>query len=137
MADKSETIRIQGLTEFRKELAQLTETTFTRELKDAHYDVANLVVGKAKSLASMPVQRKASGSLFASKSASKAQIRYGGDGYPYAMGAEFGSNRYTQFAPHLGRKGYFVYPAVRASNAEIMDIYGKAIDKITKRAFPD
>lgn len=136
MADKSETIRIQGLTELRKELARLDEGAFTRELKDAHYEVASLVTEKARGAASTPLEKKASASLKASKGASKAQITYGGPGYPYAMGAEFGSNRYRQFRPHMGRTGYFVYPSVRALSAEVSRIYMEAVDKIVSKAFP-
>lgn len=136
-ADKSETIRVEGLTEFRKELAKLTEATFTKELKDAHYEVASKVLNKAKGAASTRLEQKAAQSLKASKSASFAQISYGGPGYPFAMGAEFGSKRYRQFRQHLGRTGYFVYPSVRALNSEIARIYLDAVTKIASKAFPD
>lgn len=137
MADKSETIRITGLTELRKELARLDEGEFTKELKDAHFKVATMVVEKARNGASMPVQRKAAASLKASQTANKAQINFGGPGYPFAMGAEFGSKRFKQFPTHLGRVGYFVYPAVRALSDEVARVYLAAVDKIVARAFPD
>lgn len=137
MADKSETIRIAGLTEFRKELAKLDESTFTNELKAAHKAVGELVVERAKSGAAFPVQRKAAGSLSSSSAASRAQISYGGSAFPFAMGAEFGSNRFRQFPPHRGREGYFLYPAVRESRDEAMRIYMDAVDKIVHDAFPD
>lgn len=137
MVDKSESIRISGLKELRKELAKFTDATFTKELKDAHYEVASKVVDKAKGAASTRVEQKAAQSLKASRAASKAQITYGGPEYPFAMGAEFGSKRYRQFKNHLGRTGYFVYPSVRAMSSEIARIYWDAVAKITHDAFPD
>jgi hypothetical protein len=47
---------------------------------------------------------------------------------------------WNQFRPWRGSgsaAGYWLYPAIRAHNDEIVDEYGDAIDRITKRAFPD
>lgn len=137
MADRSESIRVEGLAELRRELAKLDDATFTAGLKDAHAEVGELVVGKAKSRAALPVQRKASGSLSASRAAAVARVSLGGAAYPYALGAEFGSTKYRQFPPYLGQTGYFLYPTIRAESDAIERVYWDAIDKITHAAFPD
>lgn len=137
MADSSESIRITGLNEFIKEIKRLDDATLTKELKNAHYEVASVVVNKARQTTSTRLENKAAGSLRASRTSNRAQITYGGPAYPYAMGAEFGSNRYRQFRPHRGRVGYFLYPAIRASSHEILEIYKRAIDDIFHKAFPD
>lgn len=137
MADKSATIRVEGLAELRRELKRLDEPKFTDELKGAHNRVSDYVVDKAKDAASSPMMRKAARSLSSSRAAASARLSYGGAGTPFAMGAEFGSSRYHQFRPYLGKTGYFLYPTIRAEQAEVMHIYEKAVDQIVKHAFPD
>lgn len=47
---------------------------------------------------------------------------------------------WNQFQPWRGNganAGYALYPAIRANGERIVDTYGDAIEKITKKAFPD
>ncbi len=47
---------------------------------------------------------------------------------------------WNQFRPWRGNganAGYFIFPDIRAHEPEIVETYGDAIDKLTKRAFPD
>lgn len=47
---------------------------------------------------------------------------------------------WNQFRPWRGNKagaGYFLFPAIRDRADEIADVYGDAIGRITKQAFPD
>jgi hypothetical protein len=47
-------------------------------------------------------------------------------------GAEFGGGRRpstTQFAPHRGRQGYFLWPTIRANSRDIKARYSRALDK--------
>ena len=55
---------------------------------------------------------------------------------PFPMGAEFGSFKYTQFPPHLGRQGYFLWPAIRQQQAMMRDAYDQAVVRSTEKAFP-
>lgn len=36
------------------------------------------------------------------------------------FGAEFGSNKYRQFPPHLGKTGYFIFPTLRKMQRSIL-----------------
>jgi hypothetical protein len=49
------------------------------------------------------------------------------------FGSEFGSNRLKQFRPHHGRQGYWAFPTVDASQAEISDKWGRVADEILHR----
>ena len=71
------------------------------------------------------------------------------------MGAEFGSGRnklrmlpneggdrlgWNQFKPWRGSgqgAGYFLYPAIRDTTPEIVDMYGDAVEQIARKAFPE
>ena len=47
---------------------------------------------------------------------------------------------WNQFVPWTGNKagaGRFLFPAIRQRADDIVEVYGDAIDKITKQAFPD
>ncbi len=47
---------------------------------------------------------------------------------------------WNQFVPWTGNKagaGRFLFPAIRDRTEEIVDVYGDALDRITKQAFPD
>lgn len=47
---------------------------------------------------------------------------------------------WNQFRPWRGNganAGYFLFPDIRAHEPEIVETYGDAIDKLTKKAFPD
>lgn len=52
-------------------------------------------------------------------------------------GAEFGSDRFTQFRPWRGNDtgaGYFLWPTVRAMSDEVMGRYGDALMRAVDRA---
>lgn len=47
---------------------------------------------------------------------------------------------WNQFRPWRGNStgaGYFLFPTIRESTAEIVDMYGDAIEQIARKAFPD
>jgi hypothetical protein len=135
-------IKVNGLTEFRKELRKLDDKGFTDQLKDANYAIAELVVtgakGKAGALGKM--QARAAETLKPSRQAARAQVTAGGARAPFFFGAEFGSGKYHQFQPWRGGgpgAGYFLYPTIRAETVPILGIYSEAVKKITATAFPD
>lgn len=136
-----EQIRVTGLDDLRRELRRLGDV-WPKELKVANHDAAEIVVTSAQSKAAGlgGVAAKAAGSLRALNQQRAAIVALGGAAYPYAMGAEFGSFRYRQFRPwrgNAGNAGYFLYPAIRGERDKVLDTYEKALDRITKRAFPN
>lgn len=148
-------IKITGLKELRKELRKLDETGLVQELKDVNYDVAQRVVDKARSQAAGQgrMQAAAAATLKPGKQAARAVVTGGGAKAPFFGGAEFGSQHdqprttargsvtgWNQFEPWKGNgsnAGYFLYEAIRDLTAEIVDLYGDALEKIAGRAFPD
>jgi hypothetical protein len=134
-------VKVEGLTEFRKELKLLADDgRFQAELKDANYEVAAHVARRAQGRASTPLQRKASESLKAGRQAVRAVVSGGGPRWPFFAGAEFGSVQYEQFDAWRGSgydAGYFLYPTIRDETDVIVEMYGEAIEKITAAAFPD
>jgi hypothetical protein len=153
-----ETVRVQGLDEFRRELKKLEQATGTDGLsllKDANYRVANMVVGKAQSRAGSvgPMQARAASTLKAGRQQARAVI-VGGSRVPFFFGAEFGAYSnfprqrggrnfigFNQFkpwkSPGNGNTGYFLYPTMKAESQRIIDMYAEELDKITKQAFPN
>lgn len=147
------TVKVAGLRELSRELRKLDDAGLIGELKDANYAVASLVVDAARDRASSKMERRAADSLKASRQAARAQVTGGGARVPFFGGAEFGgfseqprqrvTGTYTgfrQFKPWRGSgtgAGYFLYPAIRDETDRIVEMYGDALDEITRRAFPD
>lgn len=148
------TVKVAGLGELRKELKRLDEPSILNELKDANYEVAELVRKEAVTRASSKMEQRAAESLKSARQAARAQLSGGGAKVPYFGGAEFGAMRnqprtgpsgrvfqgYNQFQPWRGNDsgaGYFLYPAIRDLTEPIVNIYGDWLEKITKKAFPD
>jgi hypothetical protein len=149
---------VKGLAELRRELRKLDEAEspqWSRALRDANIEVAQLVVDKAKprmaALSAMGV--KAASTLRASRSEVAARLMLGSHAVPYAQGVEFGADRnvprqlrnrtivgWRQFQPWRGSgrgAGYALYPTIRDNEPKIVDTYGDMIDQIMRDAFPD
>ena len=150
----ADTVKVAGLSELRKELKRLDEATLIDELKDANYEVAELVRKEAVGRASTKMEQRAADSLKSARQAARAQLSGGGAKVPYFGGAEFGAMRnqtrtgpsgrtyqgYNQFQEWRGNgsdAGYFLYPAIRDLSEPIVNIYGDYLEQITKKAFPD
>lgn len=134
----SDSIRVEGLAELSKSLRVL-DKSLQRELRAAGKDVATKVAGlaKARAYALGGVAAKTAPSIKPSAGVTSAGVAFGGDAYPFAGGAEFGSGRYRQFDPWRGNgsdAGYFVYPAIRSSADEIEETYSEHVDDLIKRA---
>ena len=139
-AIKSASVKIEGLTEFRKSLAKLDDPGFTAGLKDVNFAVGQLVVSRARTMAAAigPMQRKAAESLNAGRQAARAIVSGGGNSTAFFGGAEFGGSQ-PQFKPWRGNKrdaGYFLYPTIRDATDDIVELYGKGVDDLTRAAFP-
>lgn len=141
MADKSQAVRIEGLAEFQRELRQVS-SDLPKELKAANLLAAQFVAtrarGRAEGLGS--VAAKTAPSIKAAAEQRRAKVALGGGAFPFAMGAEFGGKgRPTtqQFQPHRGTQGYFLYPTIRSSRDEFVEVIARAIDQLMHRAFPN
>lgn len=135
--------RIEGVDAFRDDLKRLAKDLDDGDvMRDAHYAIGQLVVDSAASRANAlgRMEAKAAKSLRAGRAKNSASVTIGGASAPFALGAEFGSNRFSQFRPWRGSgkgAGYWLWPAVRAEDRAIERVYEQAIDKATARAFPD
>lgn len=138
-------VEVVGLRDLQKALRQV-DADFPKELRKANKAAAEDIVSAAKVMAFGVggVAGKASGSLRAVAEQRSASVKLGGARYPYALGAEFGALRYHQFKPWRGNQwsdgdgpGYFLHPSIRARREQILEEYGKAIDRLTGKAFPN
>lgn len=138
--DRSQAVRVEGLADFQRELRQL-DSKLPRELTAANKKAAELVAEKARGKATSlgGVAAKTAPSIKAAAEQRRSKINIGGARAPWALGAEFGGQgRPTtmQFQPHRGRQGYFLYPTIRDTRDEFMDVYERAIDQLMRAAFP-
>jgi hypothetical protein len=137
----SDTVRLTGLDELRKELKKL-DGEWIGELKAANYEIAaDIVVPTAKSKASGTRAGSAVvSSIRAARAAKSATVSLGGARVPWAAGWEFGALKYKQFPRWKGNgdgAGYFLWPTIRERRSEIIERYMTLLEKITSRAFPD
>jgi hypothetical protein len=146
-------VEVRGLRDFRKDLKQLNDKQLESDLKDVNQSVARLVVDRARARATSSMERRAASTLTASRSGARSAVALGGARFPGALGAEFGAGRdrprqtargtvrgWNQFKEWRGSgrtAGYFLHPAIRASEDEIVELYGAGLDKLTAKAFPD
>lgn len=151
----ADTVRVEGLDELRRELRRLDDAGLSDRLKDANYRAGEIVVRRARQRAAAlgRMQQKAADTLRPARQAARAVVTLGRASVPFALGAEFGAGRgirtpgrnrgrvgLNQFLAWRGNStgaGYFLWPAVRDSNDEIMATYGDEIERITSDAFPD
>lgn len=150
---KNESIRVVGLADFRRELKKLDDNGLIDGLKDVNYDVANSVVRWAQAKASTRMEHRAASTLTAARAQARASVSLGGMRAKFAAGAEFGAmrgiprttrrgpvvgwNQFKQWRGNGADAGYFLFPAIRDHEREIVDQYGDAIEKLARKAFPD
>lgn len=138
--DRSQAVRVEGLADFQREL-RAVDTKLPRQLSQANKAAAEMVAGRARSRAQSlgSVAAKSAPSIKAAAEQRRSKITLGGPREPWALGAEFGGQgRPTtqQFDPHRGRQGYFLYPTIRDTREEFIDVYARAIDQVMRAAFP-
>lgn len=94
----ADSVNVTGLAELRREIKKARDAggpDGAGQLKELNYQVAEFVIGKAKTKASSvsPMASKAAQSMDASKSGVSARVNAGGARYPFFGGAEFGAQR--------------------------------------------
>lgn len=143
-------IEFEGLKETRAALKKLGDPVKTRAFKAAGYEIArDVVIPAARANASNRMERRAASTLKALKVTTGGAVRLG-EGFPGALGAEFGAYRnqlragnpggrpaqvrgWQQFKPWRGSDsgaGYFMWPAIREQTDEIVNRYGEMIQKL-------
>lgn len=146
-------IQIEGLRELSKALKNLSPEQ-AKELRQANKDAAQIAADAARSraLARGGSAAKGASSIRASAGVRSASVGFGGARAPWMGGSEFGANRegqrrrstgtyvgYRQFDVWRGSgrsAGYFVYPAIRASEDRIVEQYTQTLDQLIERNFP-
>lgn len=131
-------VQVEGLAELNRALRDLGGRALQKELKETNLEVAKFVAEDARSdaYALGGVAAKVAPSVKASAGYGFAGVSFGGSAYPMAMGAAFGGQKRPttqQFMPHLGRTGYFPYPAIRRDGEKIEEAYGDGLDDLLKR----
>lgn len=145
MADVA--LRVQGLDEFRAALRE-ADRSLGRELGKANKELGEDIVAKADAVAAGlggVAAHSAAAGLKASARQNAATIILDAGRSPAVFGAEFGGRgRPTtqQFQPFRGSgdtAGYFLFPTIRteADEGHIEERYGRLIDRLMARAFPD
>ena len=134
---KGDGVRVEGLTELRRALKAIG-TDAAKVLNEASREVAGFVADDARSKAHGlgGVAARVAPTVKGSGTARGGAITLGGASHPEALGAEFGGQgRPTtqQFKPHLGRTGYFVYPAIRENADEIESAYVEKLDDLMRK----
>lgn len=134
---RSGTVAVDGLAELNRALRRMGPE-FQSQLKETNLSVAEFVAQDAHSAALSlgGVAAKTAPSIEAKGYTTAAAVSFGGAGYPFAGGAEFGAIRYKQFKPWRGNSsdaGYFVYPAIRQDADRIEAEYRDAVDDLIRR----
>jgi hypothetical protein len=110
------------------------------ETRDASQEIAGKLVSAATQAAHTPLQQLAAKGLKAKRDripvvTVSGTVRKGVKATDIFYGAEFGGQRRPttmQFQPHIGKRGYFVYPTLRAQGSRYYDMWVDAIDKAFK-----
>jgi hypothetical protein len=142
MADRVEVV---GLREFRRELKRIGPQ-WPKELRQANKDAAELVAAEARRRAPrgphegggrvVPIHLN----IRALGSQRAGQVATGGARSPHGPVYEFGGSiprRGDTAARTQVRAQPYIYPALGAMRDEVVEFYGEAVDRVSRRAFPD
>ena len=142
MAD--ETIRIDGLDDFRKGLRKI-DGALGKRIGQINKATGEKVASKARATYSnfyTTRKGRVPKSIKSSAAQREVKISLGRESVPYALGQEFGSNKYRQFFPWTGPSskggsaGRFFYPTIREETPGLVKEYLEALDDVGKEAFP-
>lgn len=146
--DRSQAVKVEGLKDFQRELRSI-DTKLPRELTKANKNAAELVASRARHKAASQggVASKTAPSIKAAAEQRRSKVNIGGLAFPFALGAEFGSKQYLQFKHWRGNRhdegmepgsgvGWFLYPTIRETRDEYIEIYTRSINEVMRKAFP-
>lgn len=131
----------KGIDEMIRALRRVEPET-RKVLRKESSKLADLIVAVAKAKAGTPQQSSVAGTIRSNKSSTQPTIvvpsrRFPGNPKANVMdvffGAEFGgrrSPRTMQFPPHIGQKGYFLWPAVREGREKAMKEYREVVERL-------
>lgn len=136
-------VQVEGLRELVRDL-RAADASFPREVRAASKEAADIVAeGTREKFRSMGGSApKVVPTVKALGEQRRAAVRIGGGnsiGGQVAMGNEFGSIRFRQFPPWRGSHGmagYALWPTIRETRDEVAESFGRAVDRITRKAFP-
>lgn len=139
-------VQIHGLNEFRRALNRV-DRQLGRQIGQVNKRLGERVAvnARARYARHYSVRRgRVPRSIRASASQTKMQVKIGRKTVPYALGQEFGSDRFRQFRPWTGKgpggkgsHGRFFYPAIREETEGIRRDYLDELDKVVREAFPN
>lgn len=137
---KADAVKVNGLADFRRELKTI-DAELPKELRKTNLAAAELVAKDARTKANNQggVARHVEPSIIAAATQGNAKLAWGGSKFPMAAGAEFGSIRFKQFKPWRGSgsdAGYFMFPAVRETREQFIEVYDEMLADLTRHAFP-
>lgn len=143
VARSSPEIEVPDLGQFARDLRRIGDE-FREELKDLNQQAGQMVVDRARSIASAPQQQAAAQDLRSRRRQREAVIALGsvGRSKAWARGAELGAKRWPQFPPWTGNQfeewaggdGYFLHPAIDQTADEVFEFYGRRLDEIASQA---
>lgn len=131
-------IEVEGLKDFQRALKD-AGGDFPKELRLASKEAAKVVAtGTRQSFLSRAgVAPKVAASVKVLASQRGAAVRIGGNKFPYALGSNFGSVRFRRFPMFAGHgSDYSLYKTIKAKRDEVIEVYGEAVDRIARKAFP-
>ena len=144
-------IQVDGLVQLQRELRAL-DKSWPRALRLANKSAAEVVATETRDnfASGRGSSRKVVATVKALAQQRNASVKIGGGrsvGGAVALGNEFGGGKYgpgnptargghtTQFPP-FKKSGYALYPAIASTRAEVVEVYGDALDDLTRQAFP-
>jgi hypothetical protein len=122
---------IRGLPELVRACSSI-QKDFGREFERSAHDIARQVVYMARSAAHTRQQQLAASTLQSGTEADAGTVRSSAGMF---AGSEFGGGmRPTtrQFPPYRGKRGYFLYPAMRANANTLNKLWQEALDDSMK-----
>lgn len=138
-ADNGLKLQVEGLKEFRAGLKKFAPDV-AKGLARQYQQIAQMVATKANERADaqggISAHAARNGAVTAIASATQVAVRLNANKEPTAFAAEFGMKRFTKH-PHLGKRGYSLYPTIRAEADGIVDSFLTVVDEAAKSAFPD
>lgn len=140
MVDRSDKVRIEGLSQVQKALRN-ADRELAKGLATEQRKLADFVVGKAEARAAgqggVAAKVARGGALKAKGEQRFAKVVLDGGRFPFVFGAEFGAVQYRQFKPWRGNQytdplgqevGYFLHPTLRAEREHIFRFYEGMIE---------